>query len=62
MITGCPSLKKTRDTVKEKAMMRKVKVGVLGVKRGAELARICEAAADCRFEVAAICDKWVEGL
>ncbi len=43
-------------------MMDKVRVGVLGVKRGAELARECEAASGGKFKVAAICDKWVEGL
>ena len=42
--------------------MDKVRVGVLGVKRGATLIDLWEEAGEGKFEVVAVCDKWIEGL
>ena len=42
--------------------MDNVRVGVLGVKRGTALTDFWEKAGGGKFEVVAVCDKWVEGL
>ena len=43
-------------------MSEKVRVGVLGVKRGAGMVDDCVKSENARFEIVAICDKWIEGL
>ncbi len=43
-------------------MSKKVRVGVLGVKRGTGLIDYSLGSCGDRMEVVAICDKWVEGL
>ena len=43
-------------------MSEKVRVGVLGVKRGTGLVDYCVKSGNGKFKVVAICDKWIEGL
>ena len=43
-------------------MSGKVRVGVLGVKRGTGMVEDCVKSGNEKFEIVAICDKWIEGL